>query len=239
MSNPNPAPLEEAPWLAGWESVRALFRPGLVLQLSAIGVVIAYYHVPAAGGVVATLADWRNKGGYLFSAVSNALCGGVLPFLFFRISPATRPSYPWPHLLFFAAFWAWKGVEIDFMYRTLAQLFGHDHGVGTVAKKVLADQFGYNPLYAAPIGNLCFAWKDARFRWAPVAADLHAGRWYYRRVFPVLLTVWALWIPVVCCVYSLPEPLQVPLFSIVLCFWSLLFAHITAKQNRAPDRASP
>jgi hypothetical protein len=43
--------------------------------------------------------------------------------------------------------------------------------------------------------------------------------------------VWFLWIPVVCCVYALPLPLQMPLFNIVLCFWSMLFTHITARQN--------
>jgi hypothetical protein len=129
-------------------------------------------------------------------------------------------------------FWAWKGAETDLWYRILAAAFGDDNGVGTIVGKVAADQFGWNALYAAPVGNLCFAWKDAGFRWAPVAADVRAGRWYYRRVLPVLLGVWAVWIPVVSCVYALPAPLQIPLFNIVLCFWSLLFVNITARQNR-------
>ena len=141
-------------------------------------------------------------------------------------------GYPWPHLVFFALFWAWKGVEIDFLYRSLAALFGNDPTPAVIARKVIVDQFGYNLLYAAPVGSLVFAWKDTGFHWAPVAADVRAGRWYYRRAFPVLLAVWALWIPVVCCVYALPPALQMPLFNVVLCFWSLLFATITARQNR-------
>ena len=63
-------------------------------------------------------------------------------------------------------------------------------------------------------------------------ADLRAGRWYARRVLPVLLATWAVWLPVVSCVYALPPPLQIPLFNVVLCFWSLLFAHILARQIR-------
>jgi hypothetical protein len=47
----------------------------------------------------------------------------------------------------------------------------------------------------------------------------------------VLLSLWCIWIPVVSCVYSLPAPLQMPLFNIVLCFWSMLFALITSRQN--------
>jgi hypothetical protein len=225
-------PIEEAPWQAGWHGVQTLFLPGLVLQAAALGLVLAYYHLPAAQGLFEQLAAWRTTGGYWFSAGSTALCGGVLPFLYLRARPATRAANPWPLLIFFTLFWAVKGVETDLWYRVLAAVFGNDNRVGTIVCKVACDQFGWNALYAAPFGNLCFAWKDAGFRWSPVAADLRAGRWYYRRVLPVLLGVWAVWIPVVSCVYALPAPLQIPLFNIVLCFWSLLFVNITARQNR-------
>lgn len=228
----SPLPVPEAPWRAGLRGVRALFVPGLVLQAAAVGVVLAYSFAPAAAGIFARLAHWQSTGGFAFSAASTALCGGLLPFLFMRLDPATRPHSPWEHLAFFVLFWAWKGVEVDFWYRTLAWMYGTDTGAGTVARKVLTDQFVYNPLFASPVGNLFFAWKDAGFRWAPVFAGVRAGRWYQRSVLPVLLAVWSLWIPVTACVYSLPSPLQMPLFNIVLCFWSMLFSHITAQQNR-------
>ena len=221
----------EAPWKAGLQSARALFRPGLILQSTALGVVLAYYYLPAAHGLFTQLTVWRTEGGYLFSALASAVCGGVLPFLYLRLHPATRPGYPWRHLVFFTLFWAWKGAEVDLWYRILAMLFGHEPAPSTIIPKVLADQFVYNAIYATPVGNLCFAWKNAGFRWAPVAADFRAGRWYARSVLPVLLTVWALWIPVVCCIYALPSALQIPLFNVVLCFWSMLYAHITARQN--------
>jgi len=225
---------DEAPWRAGLHGVRALVVPGLVLQAVALALVLVYYFVPAAQPAFARLTAWRTAGGFAFSALVSAVCGGVIPFLYLRFNPATRAANPWPMLLFFAGFWAWKGAEIDLLYRTLAALFGNGPSVATIAPKVIVDQFGFNPLYAAPVGNLCFAWKDAGFRWAPVAADLRQGRWYARSVLPVLLGVWAVWIPVVCCVYALPQALQIPLFNIVLCFWSLLFAHILASQKRAP-----
>ncbi len=229
---PAPNATEEAPWRAGLHGARALLGPGLVLQAVALALVLIYYFAPAAHDLFARLAAWRTAGGYVFSAVASGVCGGVLPFLYLRLNPATRAAHPWPHILFFTFFWAWKGAEVDLLYRTLAVVFGSEPSLATVAPKVIADQFGYNLLYAAPIGNLCFAWKDAGFRWAPVVADLRRGRWFARSVLPVLLGVWAVWIPVVSCVYALPSVLQVPLFNVVLCFWSLLFAHILARQNR-------
>ncbi len=222
---------EEAPWQAGWHSVQVLARPGLVLQATALGLVLSYYYLPAAHGLFAQLAAWRTDGGYWFSGLAAALCGGVLPFLYLRFNPATRAANPWPMICFFTLFWAWKGAETDLWYRFMSVIFGSDNAVSTIACKVATDQFLWNSLYAAPVGGLIFAWKDAGFRWAPVLADVRAGRWYYRRVFPVLLTVWALWVPVVCCVYALPAPLQIPLFNVVLCFWSLLFAHLLARQK--------
>ncbi|MDQ5978766.1 MAG: hypothetical protein QG602_1740 [Verrucomicrobiota bacterium] len=225
---------EEAPWQAGLHSLRALFLPGLVLQGVAVAVVLAYYFVPATADFFGHLGRWQAEGGYVFSAVSTAVCGGFLPFLFLRLHPDTRAANPWPLVVFFVLFWAWKGAEVDLWYRILARLYGDGNDAGTVVRKVLTDQFGFNPFYAAPVGNAFFAWKDARFRWAPVWADLRAGRWYQRSVLPVLIAVWFLWIPVTACVYSLPSALQMPLFNIVLCFWSMLFSHITARQNRRP-----
>lgn len=223
----------EAPWRAGLQSVRSLLLPGFVLQGVALGLVLAYYFVPATAGFFARLSSWQSAGGLRFTAVTTALCGGLLPFLFLRAHRDTRSRHPWPHVWFFMVFWAWKGSEVDLLYRGLTWLYGDGHDASTIVRKVISDQFGFNPFYAAPVGNLCFAWKDAGFRWSPVAADLQAGRWYVRRVLPVLIAVWFLWIPVVSCVYALPQPLQMPLFNVVLCFWSMLFAHILSRQSPA------
>jgi hypothetical protein len=224
--------IDESPWRAGWESARLLLWPGLVLQSVALALVLAYYFVPEAHGVFSRIALRREAGGYFFSALSTAICGGVLPFLYLRANPATRTAHPWSQFAFFAGYWAWKGAEVDLLYRSLNRLFGHEVVFLTVAAKVLMDQLVYNPLYATPVGALCYAWKNAGFRWAPVIADLRAGRWYLRRVVPAQLALGCVWVPVVSCVYALPPALQIPLFNVVLCFWSLLFASITSRQHR-------
>lgn len=228
---PSLSQVEEAPWRTGWESARRLIGPALLLQAVAIGLVLAYYFVPATQSAFSTLASVRAAGGYTYSALSTALFGGLLPFLYLRLNPHTRATVPWNHLWFYLAFWAWKGAETDLWYRVLGSVLGQGADLRTVAIKVLIDQFLFNPLYTSPIGAVCFAWKDAGFRWAPVAADLRAGRWYARRILPIAIAVWAVWIPVVCCVFALPGALQIPLFNVVLCFWSMLYASMTARQN--------
>ena len=221
----------ESPWKAGWESARLLIWPGLVLQFMALALVLAYYFAPAAHGPFVQVASWREAGGFFFSAISTSLCGGVLPFLYLRWNPATRTAHPWSQLTFFTVFWAWKGIEVDLLYRGLSWAFGREAVFLTIAAKVLFDQLVYNPFYATPVSSLFYAWKNAGFHWAPVVADWTAGRWYQRRVISPQLAVWCVWGPAVCCIYALPPVLQIPLFNVVLCFWSLLFASITSRQH--------
>jgi len=91
------------------------------------------------------------------------------------------------------------------------------------------DQFVYCPLFAVPITVLVYAWIEEHYRAAPVVTDVRAGQWYRRRVVPVLISNFGVWIPAVCIIYALPTPLQLPLQNIVLCFFTLLLAHVTAK----------
>lgn len=225
-------PLTEPPWRIGLRSARAVMPPGFVLLIFAAGVVLAYYHHAGTRAALDALAAFRVQGGYLFSGLAMMLCSGVLPFLYLRANPATAAAHPWPHLLFFMLFWAYKGVEVDGFYRVLAAWLGDSAHWTVVARKMVIDQFIYNPFVAGPIGLLLYAWKDAGFRWGPVLADVRAGRWYYRRMLPVMIAVWGLWLPGTCCIYALPLALQVPVNNLMNCFWVLLFAHLTARPSR-------
>ena len=233
-SMPTPATTTEAPWQAGLHCAQATLKPGLLLIAAAAGVVTAYYQNPTVHDWLEQMAAVRQRGGFAFAAAMMMVFAGVLPFIYLRLDPATSTAHPWSHLFFIATFWAYKGIEVDLLYRGLAAVFGSGHDWLTVGKKMLFDQLVYNPLLAAPYGVLLYAWKDAGFRWAAPVADLRTGRWYYRRILPVMIAVWAVWIPTVCCIYALPLALQIPLNSVINCFWVILFSHITSRQNRQP-----
>jgi hypothetical protein len=51
-----------------------------------------------------------------------------------------------------------------------------------------------------------------------------------------LVSTWVVWLPVTSLVYSLPANLQIPLFNLAACFWSLVMNTLTARKpaDQAP-----
>jgi hypothetical protein len=46
------------------------------------------------------------------------------------------------------------------------------------------------------------------------------------------VTTWVVWIPGTAIIYSLPYPLQIPLFNLTLCFFVILVSVFSQKENR-------
>jgi hypothetical protein len=207
------------PWRQSLHAARANLIPGLLLQVFALGLLLAYYfHAPSHQAMDA-LADLKQGWGWRYSFFATALCGGLIPFLYLRLDPRTRASTPMSHGLFYVIFWAVKGVEVDLFYQAQGWVFGNDTAVSTIAYKVLFDQLVYNVFWATPCAQLVFYWKDAGFSFA----RLRALRWvpFWKVNLPkALISVWAVWLPSVTLIYSLPPSLQIPLFNIVLCFYA-------------------
>jgi hypothetical protein len=227
---PSPVP-EESPWQTGLRGARATALPGAVLVSAAVGVVVAYYQSDTVHALLEQVAAFRTRWGIVYSIVATSLFAGVIPFLYLHFNRATAATHPWRHLLFFAVFWGWKGAEVDYFYRLQAYLFGTDLSFVTIAKKLLFDQLVYNGLYAAPYGVLVYDWKDANYSWGPAMADLRRPRWYQRRVLAVMIAVVGVWVPAAACIYAMPPALQLPLNSLVNCFWVILFSLILARQS--------
>ncbi len=216
-----------APWRAGLHSARVNLAPGLVLQAGALALVVAYYHHAPTQAVLARLTAWRAHATVVFPILSTGLFGGLLPFLYLRSRAETRHRYTWPQGLAITAFWAYKGFEIDLLYRLLARFVGLGHDVATIAAKTTLDQLIYCPIFAVPVTVLAYDWVEARFDRHAIAADLRAGGWYRRRVLPMLISNLGVWVPAVCIIYSFPTPLQLPLQNVVLCFFTLMLAHLS------------
>ena len=229
------ADVREAPWRAGLRAARAHLAPGFALQLCALALVLAYYRHAPTHAALDALADFRARTGWIYGVVATGLFGGVLPFAYLKLHPATRRRYDGRQGAFLLAFWSYKGFEVDLWYRLMNAAVGPGHDAATIATKTFLDQFVYCPLFAVPVSTLVYAWCEARFDSAEVRADIGAGGWYARRVLPMLIGNLGVWVPAVCIVYALPLPLQLPLFNLVLCFFTLVLAHM-AKREEPPAR---
>lgn len=221
---------KEAPWRSGLKSARANLVPGLVLQTAALLLVTAYYQHDATRQLLGRLAHWREETGVLFAIVSTGFFGGLLPALYLKAWKASRRDYTWMQVGVLTAFWAYKGFEVDLFYRTLAHLFGEGHDLATIATKTLVDEFIYCPFLAVPVSVIVYEWVQSHFATAELAADLRAPGWIKRRMLPLLISTWSVWVPAVSIIYALPTSLQLPLQNLVLCFFTLLIAHQTKRR---------
>ncbi len=229
-----PTAFREAPWHAGLRAARAHLVPGLVLQAFAIALVAAYYWHPPTHAALDALASFSARTGWFYGIVATGLFGGVLPLVYLKLDPATRSRYTLAQSTALVAFWAYKGFEVDLWYRVLNYTVGPGHGASTIATKVFFDQFVYCPLYAVPAEMLFYAWCEARFDLAAVRDDVRAGSWYARRALPLLVGNLGVWLPAVCAIYALPLPLQLPLFNLVLCFFTLMLTHMVEGGSVTP-----
>ena len=218
---------ETSPWRAGLRSARANLLPGLVLQAFALAAVFGYYFYPATRAVCDQLSDLRNKTGVFFSIVSTGLCGGLIPLLYLKSVSATRAQMTWRQGMALTGFWSYKGVEVGLWYGFMAWSIGESSNLSIVATKTALDQFIYCPLWAVPETALFYFWCQTSFNTRAVVDDLRAPRWYARRILPMLCANFGVWLPLVCIIYALPTPLQLPLQNIVLCFFTLMLAHMT------------
>lgn len=234
----NPTAPTDAPWRAGIRGARANLVPGLVLQAFALALVLGYYFAPGVSETLRHLEDFRHRTGVLYSICSTALFGGLIPWLYIKAHPATRFRYTVAQGVGLVAFWAYKGVEMHLLYNGMATLFGHDNEVGTVIKKVLVDQFVYCPLLAVPGMWLAYAWIEGNFAVRSVVASIRRRGWLMRELLPVFIANLGVWLPTVCIIYTLPTVLQLPLENLVLCFFTLMLAHISQRERAAatPDQ---
>ena len=213
--------------------------PGLLVQAFMIGTVLAYFYTPSTREIFDTLADWKSRWGYAYSSVTAILAGAVVPellriFLFQKGRPNRKNL---GNFLFAAAFWGYSGIQVDFFYRMQAVWFGSGAEFTTVLKKVLVDQFVYCPVIAAPMSVMLYDWRATGFRLASLPG-FFTREFYLRSILPTLFANWGVWIPIVTALYSLPSLLQIPLFSLALSLWVILFAWMSDQRISKNARAS-
>lgn len=208
----------------GWQSLKAVWRPFLLCQLAAVGVVVLYFAVPAVAQTCAQLGEWKRAGGIWFAGIATAIAGVVLPELAQALSgDRRRPDLG--DLIFRLGFFAVNGIIVSYFYQFQGFLFGHSNAWQVIVKKMLFDQLVFTTFVMVPFVAMVFTWQAGHFRWAPLREELRNG-FLFRKVVPVLLPNWAFWIPMVLCIYSLPSDLQYVFFCFVFAAWSLLLVRL-------------
>ncbi|MDR2982312.1 MAG: hypothetical protein LBV12_08715 [Puniceicoccales bacterium] len=220
-----------SPWRIGWLAAKANFVPGLILQVVAVSLVIAYYTVPAVESWLGSLAELKRQGGYFYSACSGMFFCGFLPWCFRMGLKALRPKNPWSDLTFSLGWWAWMGMQTDAFYRFQGVIWGDGTSPWIVVAKVATDMLVYTPLIASPMNAIAHLWKAGGFDFTVVRSTIKRG-WYRRIVMPNLVPNWMLWTPGTGIVYSLPSLLQLPMANLIGCFWSLLCITIAAGDEK-------
>ncbi len=226
------------PWALGWEAARANLWPALLIQALMLALLLAYDFSPATHRALGQLAEYKARHGWTFVLSAAVLAGAIVPeiflVVFFQGGRPTRRNLR--NLLFTIPIWALDGSLVDLLYRSEAAWFGNVVTVPVVLAKICVDQFGYNPFFAAPFGVLTYEWKNSGFTWESLGRGFSWAQ-YRERIVPTLLATWAVWIPLMAIIYSLPLALQFPLFSLALTFWVLLLTYMTnsfSKIGRAP-----
>ena len=224
----------------GWQAVRANIAPALILQTLMLAVVAGYFASPSFAETLNRLAEIKRAYGLMFVVGATVLAASILPeiflVLFFQGGRVRRQNFR--NLLFTAPVWAFAGITVDFLYRGLAALLGDTSSVPVVVAKICLDQFVYNIFFAAPYSVLAYHWKNIGFDFAALWRAF-TFRFYRDKILPTLFTNWAVWIPLMAMIYSLPLALQFPLFSLALTFWVLLLTYMTNRFAAETRRSAP
>lgn len=215
------------------KSIAAAFRqnrvPCVLLNVIAVCLVWSYYQWPAVAGLWESVGLFRTRWSYAFSFGSTAVAAAILPMGVQWMMGTLPPHDRLQRLVRLTLFWGYRGMEIDLLYRVQAYLFGQGNDAKTLVCKVSMDQFVYSTIWAVPTYLIALRWIDLGCSWQRTRATL--GRHFWTRTFPtVLITNWLVWIPTASLVYSLPGPLQFPLFSMVMCFF-ILIVTLLARQR--------
>lgn len=208
-------------------------RPGLLLWGAAGSVLALYYGSEAGRAALVAWMELKLRYGALYSFLAGGLFAGLLPRAVMLATGVHRGALL-PELVFGFLFWGYKGVEVDFLYRGQALLFGDGIDWRTVASKTLVDQALYSALWASPSITLTYVWKEAGFRLDALRARL--DRPFWRLELPSVIIANALvWTPTVVIVYLLPQPLQLPVSNFVASFWVLMLTLLVKRPADASE----
>lgn len=217
--------------------MRVYGRAMLVIQGMAVLLVVGYFSSPAVQEFCLHVTEWKERGGWAFAALATIVSGGVLPELIkWKLRPASVPAPTAGELAHLLVMFAILGIAVERFYWIQDQWWGGGRDPLTLGLKILVDQCGYTLLFALPFITVWFFWKESGYQiretWAAVRSSA-----FPRRVMELFAPNLSFWVPVLICLYSLPQPLQFILFLIVNTAWCLLLVFIARRQGEEVERS--
>lgn len=211
------------------EGIRVNLIPGLVLWIMGVCLVAIYYFGEFSRSWFNQIIILKETYGFGYSAVSTCFFGGLIPYVFMQLTGRDRLKGLGSGVIFLG-YWAIRGIDVDAFYRLQAMVFGTEVDLLTIIAKVLVDQFVYCVVWASPITALFYTWREAGF-----SLKQWKGNKTWSELFDMILiftvTTWVVWIPGTAIIYSLPSPLQIPLFNLTLCFFVILVSVFSQKNK--------
>ena len=211
------------------EGIRVNLIPGLVLWIMGVCLVAIYYFGEFSRPWFNQIIILKETYGFGYSAVSTCFFGGLIPYVFMQLTGRDRLKGLGSGVIFLG-YWAIRGIDVDAFYRLQAMVFGTEVDLLTIVAKVLVDQFVYCVVWASPITAFFYSWREAGF-----SLKQWKGNKTWSELFDMILiftvTTWVVWIPGTAIIYSLPSPLQIPLFNLTLCFFVILVSVFSQKNK--------
>lgn len=220
----------------GIATIQLLWRPFVLIQLAALGVVVSYNFVPAVAGACEAIGEMKARYGYAFSAAAGILAGAVTPEIFkLIIQPGYRLNRARLRDLFLSFFYfGAMGMICDGLYRLFGIIYGPEASVRNAILKTLSDQFIFTPTLGTGIAAVYFPLYRGGWNFRKVFGGF-GWNWYLRTVVPILLPAWCYWIPMCILLYALPLRLQVPFAACATAAWGLLLTALTANRIHTVD----
>lgn len=206
--------------------------PGLFLWCIGIALVASYYLNESSRSLFLGIIQLKEEYGFLYSAISTSLFGGLIPFVFMRLSGRDQVGNSLLHGVVFVAYWALRGVDVDTFYRLQGWIFGNGVDWQTIFFKVCVDQFIYCVFWATPVTAGFYSLKEADFSFEKWKKE-KKGSDLVEMIIVFTVSTWLVWIPGTAIIYSLPAPLQIPLFNLTLCFFVILVSVFSKKEKTA------
>jgi hypothetical protein len=151
----------------------------------------------------------------------------------------------WLEFIFMVLFWAYKGIEVDMFYHLQTIMFGVTgdsdpnapspfssagaffHLIFALICKIFIDVFVYDAIWGTPTSLIIYRWKDCNFSFYRTKLKFQEKKFWFWSMPQSIISLWIVWIPVLACVYQLPDGLQLVMYNIAACFWSILLSMIS------------